>query len=88
MMVAVMMVPASAERLCQILNVGELATLRRVRKIRRELVELIRRGRVAIVAGGLRRALQIGGNLPGELLIFGRIRLLKLLERAQHLGQR
>jgi hypothetical protein len=87
-MMVTVMVMATADRLRQILDVGKLAGFRCVGEVRGELVELIGGGRVAVVARGLRGGLEVGRNLTGKLLILSRIRLLELLERAQHLGQR
>ena len=84
MMVAV----ATPHRLCQILDVGKLAALRGIGEVRRQLVELIRRVRIPFLLGGLGGALQVGGNLLRDLLVLGWVRLLKLLERAQQLGER
>lgn len=78
----VMMVMAT-ERLCQILNVRELAALRGIREVRRKLVELIGRRRIAVRLRGLCGALQVRGDLLCDLLVLGWVRLLKLLERAQ-----
>jgi hypothetical protein len=75
-------------RLRQILDVGEVAALRRIRKIRGKLAELGRRGGIALRLRILRGALQIRGDLLGNLLVFGRVRLLKLLQFAHHLGER
>lgn len=80
----VMMV-VSSNRLGQILNVGELAALRSIREVCGELVELARRVGVAVLLGGLRRALQVSGDLLSDLLVLSGIRLLKLLERAHQL---
>lgn len=44
----VMMVVMAAGGLSQIADVGELAALRGVREILRKLVELVRRGRIAL----------------------------------------
>lgn len=75
-----MMVMAAAERLCQILNVGQLAALGSGCEIRGEAIECGRRGSVAIRLSRLRGALQVGRDLLRNLLIFRRIRLLKLLQ--------
>ena len=83
----VVMVMMAADRLGQILDVGELAGLRGVRKIGGKLVELGRRCGVAIRLGSLGGALQIRGDLLGNLLVLGRVRLLQLLERAHQLGE-
>jgi hypothetical protein len=75
---------ASADRLRQILQVGQLAGLRGAGEIGCELRQLGRR------AGGLRLdrlrfALQVGGDLRGELFVFAWVRLLKLLQPADQL---
>lgn len=67
------MVPAAIPRshsFGQILNIRQLAALRRIGEVRRQLIELGRRG--AIPAGGSRlcRSLQIGRNLLRHLRIF------------------
>ena len=72
----------------QILDVGELAALRRVGEVRRKLVELIRGCSVAIQGSGLSGILQVGGDLLRDLLILDRVRLLDLLECAQQLCER
>ena len=82
------MVMASAEGLRQVRNVGKLASLRRVGEIRGELRELVGRRRIAVGGRSLGGALQIGGDLLCDLLIFGRIRLLQLLQSAQQLRKR
>jgi len=84
-MMAVMM--AAADGLRQVLDVGELAALRGAGEVRGKLAELVGCCRVAIRGGGLSGGLQVGGDLPGKLLILGWIRLLKLLESAQQLRQ-
>ena len=83
----VMMVMA-AGRLSQILDVGELAAGRGVREVRSKLVELARCCRIAVRLRRLRSAFEIRGDLLGNLLILGRVRLLELLERAQQLRER
>ena len=87
-MVMMMTMTARAGRLCQVLEVRHLAVLRRVAEIRRQLAKLVCLGDVAAGARCLGRALQILRDLPGDLLIFGRVGLLHLLERAQHLRER
>ena len=84
---AVMMMAAHG-RLSQILNVGELATLRSIREIRRELVKLVRHDRIAVGLRGLRSALQVRGDLRSHLLILGGVGLLELLKFAHHLSER
>ena len=79
-----MMVLVASTRCClsQILNVGELVALRGFGEVCRELVELARGARIAVALGSLGGCLQVGGDLLGDLRVPGRIRLLKLLERA------
>jgi hypothetical protein len=84
----VMMMTSTADGLRKIGNVGKLATLRRGGEIRGELSELAGGGRIPISSRCFRGALQIGGDLLGNLLIFGRIRLLQLLQSAQQLSER
>ena len=67
------MMSSAAEGLRQIRNVGNLATLRRGAEIVGELGELIGRRRIAVGGRSLGGALQIGGDLLGDLLIFSRI---------------
>ena len=83
-----MVVMAATDRLREILNVGELAALRGAGKVRRKLVELGRLCRIAVCRGSLHGALQVRGDLLGDLLVLGWIRLLKLLERAHELSER
>src|ERR1039458_3396987 len=84
-MMMVVMMPAHPLR--QILNVGQLAALRGVRKVGGELVELGRGRRITLRLGSRGGACQVRGDLRGNLLILGGIRLLKLLECGQDLGQ-
>jgi len=84
MMVAVM----PAYRLCQILDVRKLIGLRCLGEVFRELGQLAGRGAVALRLSRLGRTLQIGGDLLSDLLILGRIGLLKLLKFTEHLGER
>ena len=83
-----MMMSTAAHRLRQVLNIGELTALRGVGEVRRKLGELARRRGVAFRRRGLGGALQVGSDLLRDLLILGRVRLLKLLQRAQQLGER
>lgn len=82
-----MVMVASADRLRQILDAGELAALGGVGEVGGELIELVGRGSIAVRLGGLGRALQIGGDLLRNLLIFRRVGLLELLQLAHHLGE-
>jgi hypothetical protein len=88
MMAVVMMMAPAADGLRQIRNVGKLATLRRSGEIRGELGELVGRGRIPVGGRGLRGTLQIAGDLLGDLLILGWIRLLQLLQGAHQLRER
>ena len=83
-----MMMMATTDRLSQILHVGELAALRGAGEVRRKLVELGRLCRIAVRRGGFSGVLQVRGDLLGDLLVLGWIRLLKLLERAHELSER
>lgn len=87
-MVMVMVMAAAADRLCQIRHVGELAALRGVGKIGRQRVELSGCRRIAVGGRSLRRILQVGGDLLGDLLVLGRVRLLQLLQLAHELRER
>ena len=71
----------------QILDVGELAAGRGGVEVRRKLVQLSRLGRIPLRLGGLGGGRQIRGDLLGNLRVLGRVRLLKLLERAHQLGE-
>ena len=88
MMAVVMMMAPTADGLRQIRNVGKLATLRRSGEIRGELGELVGRGGIPVGGRGLCSTLQIAGDLLGDLLIFGWIRLLQLLQGAHQLRER
>lgn len=83
-----MMVAVSANCLREIRDVGELAAGRRVGEVRGERGELRRRSGIAVRLRGLGGDLQIGSDLLGDLRVFGRVRLLKLLECTQQLGER
>ena len=72
-------------RLRQILDVGELAAGRGGVEIRRKLVQLRRRRRLALWLGGLGGRFEIRGDLLRDLRVLRRIRLLKLLQCAHHL---
>lgn len=83
-----MAVAVAANCLREIRDVGELAAGRGVGEVGGECGELARRRGIAVRLCGLGGGLQIRGNLLGNLRVLGRIRLLKLLERAQQLGER
>jgi len=83
-----MMMVMAADRLSQILYARELAAVRGVGEVRRELVELVRGCRIAVRQVRLSGALQIRGDLLRNLLVLGGVRLLELLERAHQLGKR
>jgi len=82
------MATAAADRLRQVRHVGELTACRSVGKVRRQRVELRRRRRIAIRCRGAGGALQVGGDLLGDLLVLRRVRLLQLLQRAHQLRER
>ncbi len=82
-----MMVMTAPNRLRQILNVRKLPGLRGIREVRRKLGELIRRCRIPARLGSLGSALQVRRDLLSDLLVLGWVRLLKLLEFAQQLGE-
>jgi len=87
--VMMMVMPtAAADRLRQILNVRELAALRGAVKIGRKLGQLSGCRRIALSRGALGRTLQVGGDLLGDLLVFGRVRLLQLLKGTHQLRER
>ncbi len=83
----VMVMATAADSLRQILYVGQLATRRSVRKVAREMRELVRRSRIAVRLCSLGGAGQVRGDLLSNLLVLGWARLLKLLERTQHLAE-
>ena len=83
-----MVVAMTTDCLSQILDVGELTTVRGVGEVCRELAELVRRCRVAVRLSCFSRALQVRSDLLGDLLILGRVRLLELLKGAEQLGER
>ena len=82
-----MTVVMAGDRLGQVREVGELATLRCIRKVRPKLVEQARQSRMAVRLGSLSGPLQVGGDLLCDLLVLGWIRLLKLLQRVHQLGE-
>jgi hypothetical protein len=79
-MCTMMMVMATsgASRLGQILDARELTALGCGCKVRRKLVELVRRCRIPLRLRSLRGALQVSGDLLGNLLVLGWVRLLEL----------
>lgn len=83
----IMMVVAT-DRLWQNLDVGELAVLRGIGKVRRKLVKSTRSCRITVRLGSLGSRLQVGGDLLCDLLVLGWVRLLKLLERVHQLDER
>jgi hypothetical protein len=85
MMMTMMMVTADCLR--HILHVGKLAALRGVRKVGSQLVELSGGCGVAIRLRSLSGVLQVRRDLLRDLLILGRVGLLKLLERAHQLSE-
>lgn len=87
-MVMTVMMMAAADRLRQVLDARELAALRGVAEIRGKLIELRGRGRIALLLGSLRGGLQVGRDLLGDLLVFGRVGLLQLLQFAHYLSKR
>lgn len=78
-MMVMMVMASTANCIRQILDVRKLVVLRCIGEVRRKLVQLVRRRRVSVLLSGLGRVLQIGSDLLGDLLVLGRIRLLKLL---------
>lgn len=84
-MVVVMMM--AGHRLRQILDVRQLAALGGIRKVCGQLIELVGRTGVSTRLGALGGALQIGGDLLGELLVLVGVGLLELLERVEQLGK-
>jgi hypothetical protein len=82
-------VAASApDRLREILQVRQLTGLGSAGEVGRELRELARDAGIALPLNRLRLALQIGADLCRKLLIFGWVRLLKFLQRADQLCER
>ncbi len=86
MMTPTMMV-MTRSGLRQILKVGELTADRGVGEVRRQLVELTGGRRVAVRLSGLSGALEVRRDLLRDLLVFGRVRLLKLLQLADQLRE-
>ncbi len=83
----VMVMAAAADRLREVGNVRQLPVLRSGGEVSGKLVELACRRGVTLRLRGLRSLLQVSGDLLRDLLVLRRVRLLKLLERAQHLGK-
>lgn len=75
----VMMAMTAADRLGQILDIGDLAVGRSTLEVGRELAQPVRRCRIAFSLSRLGGVLQIRGDLLGDLPILTRIRLLELL---------
>ena len=83
MHVVLMVMPMRAEYgLSQILNIRKGIVLGGIGKIGGQLVQFGSLGRVAIRGGRVGCILQVGRNLGRHLLVFGRIGLLQLLQRA------
>jgi len=85
MVVPMMMRP---NRLSQILDAGKLAALGGIREVGGKLIQLIRCRGIPGRLGRLGCALKIRGDLLCNPLVLSWIRLLELLEVAQHLGKR
>ena len=77
----------SPHRLRQTLDVGKVAALRRLRKVGGELAELGGSSGIALRLGRLGGVLQLGRNLLCHLFVLTWVRLLKLLEFADHLSE-
>jgi len=75
-MTVVMMAPTPSDRLRKILQVGKLPALRCAGEVGGELRQLARRARITLRLRGLRRGLQVGGDLLRHLRVLRRIRLL------------
>ena len=73
------MVVVASDSLRQILHIGELPALGSVGKVGADLVKLSGQRGIAVGLGCLRGTLQVGGDLLRDLLILGRVGLLKLL---------
>src|SRR5580693_8693908 len=84
-MVVMATTASAADRLREILQVGKLTGLGGISEVGRELAELGRRSGVSLRLSCLSGGLQVGGDLRRHLLVFGRVRLLKLLEDAGQL---
>ncbi len=85
---SMMMVSAALNRARQILDAGELSAGGSVLKIRGELSQLSRFSGVALRCRLLRRRCEIRRDLRRDLRVLRRIRLLKVLQFAQHLRER
>lgn len=83
-----MVMAMGTRRLSQILYIRKLAGLRSVREVRRKLVELVGGCCIALRLGSLGGVPQVRGDLSGDLLVLGRIRLLELLQGGHQLSER
>lgn len=89
MHVVMMVMPMSAaNRLGKVLDVRKCIVLRSRAEVVGKLVQLIGLGGIAVRARGGCSVLQIGRDLGCDLLIFGWVGLLQLLQRAHNLGER
>ena len=77
----------AAHGLREILDIGELTALRGVGEVRSKLAQLARGRGIATRCGSLGGALQVSSDLLRNLCVLSRIRLLKLLQRVQQLGE-
>src|ERR1035438_2650138 len=82
-----MVVMMTADRLRQILHIGELAALGGARKVVGKLRELGRRRGIAGRRSVLRGCLEVGSDLRRDLLVLGRVRLLQLLKLTHQLSE-
>ncbi len=72
-MMTVMPVMTTTHRLREVLNGGQLAAFRRIRKVGGKLVKLSRCRGIATRLGALGGGLQIRCNFLGNLLVLARI---------------
>lgn len=79
MVVMVMMATGPTGRLSQVLEVRKLTILGRRCKVRRQLRQCTGRVRIPVCLSGLRGGRQVGCDGRRHLLVFGWVRLLKLL---------
>ncbi len=77
---------ATANRLGQVLKIWQLAAAGGIGKVGRELIQLVRTGRIPIRGIGVGSGLQICRNLLRYLLILAGIGLLKGLQFAKYFG--